>query len=229
MNTVVIVAAGVGARMSGERDKLLLEFAGKPVLAHTLERIKACDSVGHLVLVSREERREAFLKCVKSVGLDSDHFVTWVKGGDSRQDSVWNGVSRVPEGTEVVCIQDAARPFTRPSMIEKTIAEAREWGAAVLGRPMTDTLKETDSSGEWIERTLDRSRIWAVETPQTFRLEVIRGALEAVRQAGLNFTDDTAACEWHGVKVRMVRNEALNPKITVPGDLPFFEFLAREG
>ena len=134
-----------------------------------------------------------------------------VAGGKERQDSVWNGLEALSLGTGIVAIQDAARPCTSPALIEATVAAAREMGAAVAAQPVTDTIKES-RDGKLIERTLDRSRLWAVQTPQTFRVDIIRRALSAVRQKGLLVTDDTAACELIGQPVQLVPAPRRTPR-----------------
>ncbi len=111
-------------------------------------------------------------------------------------------------------------------MIEATIQAARETGAAVAAQPVTDTIKET-ADGTTIARTLDRVKLWSVQTPQTFRVAVIRNAISAARRENLIFTDDTAACELTGQPVRLVASLMPNPKVTVPGDLPLIEALLR--
>lgn len=151
-----------------------------------------------------------------------------VVGGAERQDSVWNGLQALSPGTEIVAIQDAARPCTSEAIISATIAAAREVGAAVAAQAVTDTIKES-SDGQLISRHLDRSRLWSVQTPQTFRVEVIRRALAAVREKGLSVTDDTAACELIGQPVRLVAGATPNPKVTVPADLAYAELLLRQG
>ena len=113
-------------------------------------------------------------------------------------------------------------------MIEATIAAARETGAAVAAQAITDTIKES-GDGKIIERTLDRSRLWAVQTPQTFRVEVIKRALTEVRKRGLLVTDDTAACDLIGQPVRLVVTPQPNPKVTRPEDLPYISLLLQNG
>ena len=125
-----------------------------------------------------------------------------------------------------MAIQDAARPCTSDELIATTVQAADEIGAAVAAQPVTDTIKES-ADGRLIQRTLDRSKLWAVQTPQSFRVEVIRRALAEVRRRRLIFTDDTAACELIGQPVRLVSSIAPNLKVTVPGDLPFIEMLLR--
>jgi 2-C-methyl-D-erythritol 4-phosphate cytidylyltransferase len=126
----------------------------------------------------------------------------------------------------MVAIQDAARPCTTADLIEATIRAARQSGAAVAAQPVADTLKQSED-GQTIARTVDRSKLWSVQTPQTFRVEVIRRAITAARAQGLKLTDDTAACELIGQPVQLVRSASPNPKVTVPGDLPFVESLLR--
>jgi 2-C-methyl-D-erythritol 4-phosphate cytidylyltransferase len=147
-----------------------------------------------------------------------------VAGGAERQDSVWNGLAAVAPNTEIVAIQDAARPCTTAELIAATIQAAQETGAAVAAQPVADTLKETDD-GKTISRTVDRSKLWSVQTPQTFRVDVIRRAIATAREKNLILTDDTAACELIGQPVRLVKSTSPNPKVTVPADLPFIESL----
>jgi 2-C-methyl-D-erythritol 4-phosphate cytidylyltransferase len=130
-------------------------------------------------------------------------------------------------GAEVVAIQDGARPCTSEKLIADTIRAAHETGAAVAGQRVTDTIKESDGD-TFIARTVDRSRLWAVQTPQSFRVEVIRRALGAVREKGLVVTDDTAACELVGAPVKLVESVVPNPKVTRQGDLAYVEALLRQ-
>jgi 2-C-methyl-D-erythritol 4-phosphate cytidylyltransferase len=129
-------------------------------------------------------------------------------------------------GTEIAAIQDAARPCTSQGLIAATVKAARETGAAVAAQYVTDTIKES-RDGKLIDRTLDRSRLWAVQTPQTFRVEIIRRALSEVRERGLLVTDDTAACELIGQPVQLVVNADPNPKVTRPEDLAYVEAVLR--
>jgi 2-C-methyl-D-erythritol 4-phosphate cytidylyltransferase len=148
----------------------------------------------------------------------------FVIGGTERQDSVWNGLEALSVTAEIVAIQDGARPCTTEELIAASIAAARESGAAVAAQPVTDTIKET-ADGKTIARNVDRSKLWSVQTPQTFRVEVIRRALLEVRTRQLHVTDDTAACELIGQPVRLVSSAAPNPKVTLPADLPYVALL----
>lgn len=212
-------------RMGPGVDKLFIELAGKPVLAHTWERFERTDCVDEIIVVVREEQLERVGYLPSRFGFAKPHRI--VVGGPHRQDSVWNGLQVLAPQTEVVAIQDAARPCTPIELIEATVEAARETGAAVAAQAVTDTIKES-ADGRFVERTLDRTRLWAVQTPQTFRVEVIQRAIAEARRRGLVFTDDTTACELIGQPVRLVVCERPNPKLTRPEDLPFIELLLRK-
>lgn len=226
MVSAIIVAAGKGTRMGPGRDKLFLEVAGRPVVAHAWQRFADAKDIDEIVMVVRDGMQSAFKELSAQYGLKKPYQL--VVGGAERQDSVWNGLQALTPSTEIVAIQDAARPCTSEATIAATIFAAREMGAAVAAQPVTDTVKESED-GNMISRTLDRSRLWAVQTPQTFQVDVIRRALALVRQKGLQVTDDTAACELINQPVKLVRGTSPNPKVTVPADLPYIELLLRSG
>jgi len=139
---------------------------------------------------------------------------------------VSNGLAALGAGAELVAIHDGARPCPSQELILETIQSAREFGAAVAAQRITDTIKES-ADGSIISRTVDRSKLWSVQTPQAFRVDVIRRAVAAAHKQGLKLTDDTAACELIGQSVRLVESKQPNPKVTVPADLPFIESLLR--
>lgn len=222
MNSAVIVAAGKGTRMGPGVDKLFLAVAGRPVVAHTWQRFNDAACIDEIVLVVRDGMQSAFAELAQQFKLTKPH--RFAVGGAERQDSVWNGLAALSSNSEIVAIQDGARPCTSDELIVATIKAARETGAAVAAQPVTDTIKET-ADGKTIARNVDRSKLWAVQTPQTFRVEVIRRALREVRTRKLQVTDDTTACELIGQPVRLVPSAAPNPKVTVPADLPYVELL----
>ncbi len=224
MISAIIVAAGKGTRMGPQVDKLFLELDGCPIVAHTWRRFDEAACIDELLLVVRDGMQAAFAELAEKHRFRKKFAV--VAGGKERQDSVWNGLEALSPGTEIVAIQDAARPCTSPALIAATVAAARETGAAVAAQHVTDTIKQS-RDGKLIERTLDRSQLWAVQTPQTFRVEIIRRALSAVRQKGLLVTDDTAACELIGQPVQLVLSPQPNPKVTRPEDLPYVETMLR--
>ena len=222
--TAVIVAAGSGTRMGPGVDKLFLEVAGRPIVAHTWARFDAAACIDDLVLVVRDGMQEEFRKLAVESGFTKPFRLT--VGGKERQDSVWNGLQALAQDCEIVAIQDGARPCTSLAVIEATIAAARETGAAVAAQRVTDTIKESDG-GTRVAKHIDRSRLWAVQTPQVFRVEVIRRALAAVRERGVLVTDDTAACELIGQPVALVESREPNPKATSPADLLYLGLLLK--
>lgn len=225
MNSAIIVAAGKGTRMGPGVDKLFLEVAGRPVVAHTWQCFNDAASINDIVLVVRDGMQSAFAELAQQFNFTKPH--RFVIGGAERQDSVWNGLNALSAETEAVAIQDGARPCTSDSLIAATLNVAREFGAAVAAQPVTDTIKET-ADGQTIARNVDRSKLWAVQTPQSFRVEIIRRALAEVRARGMHVTDDTAACELIGQPVRLVASAEPNPKVTRPADLPYIELLLRQ-
>jgi 2-C-methyl-D-erythritol 4-phosphate cytidylyltransferase len=224
MISAIIVAAGKGTRMGSKVDKLFLELDGCPIVAHTWRRFDEARCIDEIVLVVRDGMQDALKQIARRHSLRKPF--TLIVGGKERQDSVWNGLAALSPAAEIVAIQDAARPCTSQPLIAATIAAARETGAAVAAQAVTDTIKES-RDGKIIERTLDRSRLWAVQTPQTFRVEIIRRALSEVQQKNLLVTDDTAACELIGQPVQLVISTDPNPKVTRPEDLPCVEAVLR--
>ena len=210
--------------MGTKVDKLFLELDGCPIIAHTWRRFEEAASIDEIVMVVREGMQPAFAEVARKFSFRKKFNL--VAGGKERQDSVWNGLTALSTGAEIVAIQDAARPCTSQALIAATIEAARQTGAAVAAQPVSDTIKES-ADGELVTRTLDRSRLWAVQTPQTFRVEIIRDALAEVRRRKLLVTDDTAACELIGQPVKLVVSTHPNPKITRPEDLAIVEVLLR--
>jgi len=208
--------------MGPETDKLFLTVAGRPLVAQTWGRFDAASCIDEIVIVVRDGRQSEFTELAARYKFKKPYHLAI--GGKERQDSVWNGLQCLSEKIEIVAIQDAARPCTSLALIQSTIEAARQDGAAVAAQPVTDTIKLSED-GKFISRHLDRSVLWAVQTPQTFRVDVIRRALAKVRQAGAQVTDDTAACELIGQPVRLIHGKEPNPKVTIPSDVPYVEML----
>ncbi len=219
--SIVIVAAGRGTRM-GQGDKLFLDVAGLPLVGHTWRQFDQLPQADEIIIVTREDAGPLFEDLSKRINARKPWRL--VAGGEERQDSVWNGVSATATESELVAIQDGARPCTPHSAIQAAFAAARETGAAVLAKRVSDTLKRGDDR-EQIAGTIDRKDAWAVQTPQVFRREIILAALAMVRDEGLSITDDTAACEALGQAVQLVECDQPNPKVTTPADLSYIESL----
>ena len=224
--SAIIVAAGRGTRMGPNVDKLFLEVCGKPIIAHTWRAFDASPEIDDLVIVVRDGMQPDFKELASASSFRKPF--RFVIGGAQRQDSVWSGLLEVPSTTEIVAIQDGARPCTSVKIIADCIAAAREVGAAVAAQRVTDTLKEANEQ-RIVTQHLDRSKLWSVQTPQVFRTEVIKKAFAEVFDRGLAITDDTWACEFIGQPVKLVESLTPNPKATSPGDLPFIELILKSG
>ena len=222
MISAIIVAAGSGIRMGASIDKLFLTVAGQPLMAHTWRRFEEAPLVHEIVIVAREEQRETFVELARRYQFQKPHRI--VPGGKERQDSVWNGLQALSTRAMIVAIHDGARPCPSAALIEATIDGAQRHGAAVAAQRMTDTVKLSED-GLFIGQHLDRSKLWSVQTPQCFKVDIIKRALALVRERGLRVTDDTAACDLIGQAVVLVESFAPNPKVTVPGDIPYVELL----
>jgi 2-C-methyl-D-erythritol 4-phosphate cytidylyltransferase len=214
VRAAVIVAAGRGARM-GE-DKVWLPLGGIPVVAHSIRAFASVATVSGVVVVVGRERLERATALLADMGIDGEVR----EGGERRQDSVLSGLSAVG-GAEVVAIHDGARPLVTAQLIEECFRAAEESGAAIAAVPVRDTVKRA-SEGGWIEETVDRTGLWAAQTPQAFRVELLRRALEAVQG---EVTDEAAALERLGHRVRIVQGEPSNIKLTTREDLALAELL----
>ena len=224
MRTVAIIpAAGSGNRMNRDVSKQYLTLAGKPLLVRTLEVFEACPLVDALLVVvplqDMESVRTEILapwKLKKVAGI--------IPGGKERQDSVRAGLAALDGDTELVIIHDAVRPFITAGLIESCIRAAAAEGAATVGVPVKDTVKEVGPDGR-ILRTCDRSLLWLTHTPQAFRRDIIESAHLAAVRDGFRGTDDTSLVERLGIAVRMIRGDYGNIKITTPEDLVIAEAL----
>jgi 2-C-methyl-D-erythritol 4-phosphate cytidylyltransferase len=215
--SAVLLAAGASRRLGF--DKILSPLAGQPVLLYSLEALDRSPGITDIVLVTREDTRKAVESLAAGASLQKPWKV--VAGGRERQDSVWNGI-QAAESQDQILIHDAARPLLSIEMVETLLGAARAGGAAICGRPATDTLKVADPDGG-IESTVDRSKFWQVETPQVFRRDWIERAYADVREKGIAITDDASAVERLGLPVRIITAGAFNLKITRPADWQLLE------
>lgn len=214
--TALVLAGGRGQRLGGETPKQFRRLMEKPVLNFCLETFEHLEEIDSVVVVLPPEYARMF-----QVRMDLKPFqkiVDIVSGGEMRQDSVWNGLNALPEKTEYVLIHDGVRPFPPIKETRRVLEIARESGAAILALPITDTVKAGDLN-ECIEQTLDRSRLWAAQTPQVFRKDLIWDGYQKGRGNGIMFTDDSAAVENLGHPVRLVLGSLYNIKITRIEDL----------
>jgi len=209
----VIVAAGSGTRMGGA-DKLFTEVAGRPLLAYAVAAFQECTQVGRIAFVMAPLNLKRGRELVEREGFSK--VAALVEGGARRQDSVRLGFEALG-ACDFVAVHDGARPLVTPDLIERGLEAARETGAAAPAMPLADTVKESGADGI-VVRTLDRSRLWAVQTPQVFRYDLL---VRAHREVTAEVTDDAAIVEALGERVRLFEGSRANVKVTTAEDLGY--------
>ena len=222
MVSVIFPAAGAGRRMKADRNKVLLELSGVPILLRTLRRFSAVPAVAELIVVVAKDEI-AFVEGMleKAQGLKP-----WcvVQGGAERQYSIANGMAHLAADADIVLVHDAARPLVSLAAIEAVIFAAREKGAAIAAVRAKNTIKVVSEDGR-VEATPSRASLWEVQTPQGFRREILERAYEKAAQDGFLGTDDASLVERIGEAVFVVESDYGNLKITTPEDLWMAEAL----
>jgi len=222
MISAIVVAGGRGERISASLPKQFLEVRGKPILVSCVDRIWACNRISEMIVAVPAEHQE------RAERIFSGKEVKIVVGGAERQDSVYAGLLASSHSAELILIHDGVRPFPTRELIERVISAAEQTGAAVPGLPIKETIKEIDPKQKRILGTVDRSRLYAIQTPQVFRRELILDAHQRAQNLGFYTTDDAGLMEWAGSEVFMVPGEDSNIKITTPLDLKLAELIAEE-
>src|SRR5215813_11672948 len=230
--TAILPAAGLGTRMGAETPKQFLELDGSPILIHSIRKIASCELVTEIIIATRAEEVAKLAE-----RLHSEKFrqtVRVVKGGDTRQESVAAALKQVAEGTEIVLVHDAVRPFVTREQIARVIEEARNCGAAILGIPAMDTVKEVKRTSlpedvALITMTVPRERVVLAQTPQVFQTKVLKEAFARAEADGVNASDEAGLVERLGQEVHVVLGSERNIKITKPADMDLANFyLQRE-
>lgn len=216
MNVGLIVAAGRGERMGGDVDKAFLSLGPKPVLAYSLVAFQQCDDIEQVVVVVRKERVDSARAMAQMFGCTK--VVKVVAGGTKRQASVANGLAVLDEDARVVAVHDGARPCVTPRIVSDTVQSALRYGSGVAAVKVTDTVKYVER-GLTVTRTVDRGKLWAVQTPQAFAVDLLKQAFEEVRSRKATVTDEASAVELLGREVRLVPAPASNIKVTQADDL----------
>jgi 2-C-methyl-D-erythritol 4-phosphate cytidylyltransferase len=227
MNTAILLAAGSGTRMQeAVADKLLAPLSGQPVIAYSISAFIESGIFEKCILVYRDEAQKAAL--ATAIGLLSKRIeIDWVQGGAERQDSVLKAL-QAAAGSDYVFIHDGARPLITPEALKALARAVQQDQAAVLAHPVNDTIKRISDPARTSKidlEDLDRSRLWAMETPQAFEYHSILKAYQNVSAKQLEITDDAAALATIGLPVSLVQNQQPNPKITTPEDLILAEHL----
>jgi len=212
---VVIPAGGVGTRFGGRLPKQFIRLSRAPILTQTVAHFTRHPAIVAIIVAAPEIHVERTRRALAGVARRAP--VTVVQGGGMRQDSVWLALQAVPATADIVIVHDAVRPLITRGLIDAVVAAVAESGAAICALPITETVKRVRQ--EVVEATLDRSELWAVQTPQAFRAALLREAHEKARRDGVIGTDDAMLVERLGHRVRVVRGLAENVKITTPEDL----------
>jgi len=219
--SLVVVAAGKGTRMNMNINKQYISVGGIPILARTLKLFDGMNCINEIILVVH---CDDILYCRENI-IDGNKYKKVkcvITGGETRQDSVFNGLMEVSEKTDIVLIHDGVRPFIDEDSINRCIEAAKEYAVATVAVPLKDTVKSSNSEG-FVQETLERSTLWSVQTPQAFKFKIIMDSHKQAKKDGFVGTDDTVLAERLGNKTKLVMGTYNNIKITTREDLIFAE------
>ena len=217
----VIVAAGSATRMGGI-DKVMAQLGGEPMIRRTVRAFQDCDAVSEIVVVTRED----LILPITSLCAAMPKVIAVVAGGKSRQESVHLGLNALSGKVRLAAIHDGARPLVTWQVIDRVIRAANTYGAAAPAIPVKDTIKVVQ--GGVVKQTPDRATLFAVQTPQVFDFDLLRGALKKAQTEKVQVTDDCSAVERMGMAVKIVEGDERNIKVTTPLDLKIAELLLEE-
>jgi 2-C-methyl-D-erythritol 4-phosphate cytidylyltransferase len=223
----ILPAAGMGTRMGGETPKQFLELDGSPILLHTLRRLASCELITEIILAMRADEVDRLSDRCRQENLPQP--VRVIKGGATRQESVAAALEHVSDDTELVAVHDAVRPFVTREQIARVIEEARKCGAAILGIPAMDTVKEVKRGSlpedvALITGTIPRARVVLAQTPQVFRTKLLKEAFARAVADQVNASDEAGLVERLGLQVHVVHGTERNIKITKPADMELARF-----
>ena len=217
----VIVAAGTASRMGGI-DKVMAQLEGEPMILRTVRTFQPCEAIREIVIVTRED----LIVPIMSLCKDFEKVPAVVAGGSSRQESVQLGLNALSSKVKLVAVQDGARPLVTHAVIDRTVRAAHTYSAAAPAIPVKDTVKVV--TGGVVKETPDRKNLRAVQTPQVFDPDMLRGALKKAKEDGAEVTDDCSAVERLGMSVKIVEGDERNIKITTPLDLKIAKLLLED-
>lgn len=217
----VIVAAGSASRMGGI-DKVMADLKGEPMIVRSVRAFQQCDAIREIVIVTRED----LIRPISALCAKMDKVKAVVVGGASRQESVWLGLNALSGDVKLAAIHDGARPLITQAVIDRTVRAAHTYGAAAPAVPVKDTIKVVKSG--LVMATPDRATLRAVQTPQVFDFDLLRGALKKAEDEHATVTDDCSAVERLGMSIKIVEGDEGNLKITTPLDLKIAEMLLEE-
>ena len=217
----VIVAAGNASRMGGI-DKVMAELNGEPMILRTVRTFQTCDAIKEIVIVTRED----LIMPIMKLCADFDKVKAVVVGGANRAESVSMGLAALSDKVKLAAVQDGARPLITHEVIDRTVRAAHSYGAAAPAIPVKDTIKVVN--GGVVTSTPDRKTLQAVQTPQVFDMDVLKGALKKAFDDKAEITDDCSAVERLGMSVKIVEGDERNIKVTTPLDLAIAKLLLED-
>lgn len=217
----VIVAAGSASRMGGI-DKVMAKLRGEPMILRTVRNFQNCDAISEIVIVTRED----LILPITGLCKGMSKVTAVVAGGKSRQESVHLGLNALSGKVKLVAVHDGARPLISWQVIDRAVRAANTYGAAAPAVPVKDTIKVVQ--GGVVKETPDRAALFAVQTPQVFDFDLLRGALKKAELDGAPLTDDCSAVERVGFSVKIVEGDERNIKVTTPIDLKIAEMLLED-
>ncbi|MBM6616112.1 2-C-methyl-D-erythritol 4-phosphate cytidylyltransferase [Bacillus suaedaesalsae] len=217
--TVIIPAAGSGKRMNAGKNKQFIMLGDKPVIIHTLSVFEQDPHCNEIILVINEMEREYFKELLCSFKIQKVKQL--IPGGAERQDSVYNGLMKVEGANSLVLVHDGARPFITIEKIQELVKKASETSAAILAVPVKDTIKKVNNG--LVEETVERSSLWAVQTPQAFHVQLLRQAYEHAFQTNFLGTDEASLVERLHKPIAVVSGDYENIKLTTPEDIVYGE------
>jgi len=221
MITLLLPAAGIGKRIGGKVPKQFISLRAKPLFIHTLLAFENHPLINSIIITTREEYIPFVKRCLKENGIKK--VLSVAKGGETRQESVYNALKHAPASTELFLVHDAVRPFVSKQLISRVIEKAKKYGSAIPAIPVRDTLIQAERGK--VCKKLEREGAFLVQTPQGFRAEVLRECLEKAKKEGLLFTDEGTLLLHYKKEVYLVEGDPLNFKITYPQDLLLAERL----
>ena len=217
----VIVAAGTASRMGGI-DKVMAQLEGEPMILRTVRTFVKCDAIKEIVIVTRPD----LIVPITNLCKNFEKVIAVVAGGASRQESVQLGLNALTGKCKLVAVQDGARPLITEAVIDRTVRAAHTYGAAAPAIPVKDTIKVV--RGGVVDHTPDRKTLNAVQTPQVFDFDLLRGALKKAKEDGAEVTDDCSAMERLGMSIKIVEGDERNIKVTTPLDLAIAKLLLED-
>lgn len=212
----ILLAAGAGRRMALEENKIFYPLGSKSIIQWSLTHIDEVERIDEIILVVANGEEQQMADHIASIELQTE--IVIVTGGKERQDSVYNGLSKVKESNHIVLVHDGARPVVTADLFNKVIDGANEYGAVTIGVPSTDTVKRVDKNGQVIE-TLNRSELVNIQTPQGFQKSLFVEAHHRAKEAGYIGTDDVSLVEYIDKAVHILEGDYKNIKVTTPNDI----------